>query len=52
MEYYSDRYEDEINYKFFELYKHINYERGTEQYFSLLERNKNTKWYRYAERKN
>jgi outer membrane assembly lipoprotein YfiO len=51
MEFYGDKYEDEINYRFFELYKHINYERGAEQYFLLLEKNKNTRWYKYAKKK-
>jgi outer membrane protein assembly factor BamD len=46
--FHSEKYADELNYKFFELYRHINYRRGMEQYFKLLENNKNSKWYKYA----
>jgi outer membrane protein assembly factor BamD len=42
------KYIYEINYKLFEIYRHINYEQGKNYYFSLLEQDKNTKWYKYA----
>jgi outer membrane protein assembly factor BamD len=46
--FYSEKYADELNYKFFELYRHLNYRRSMERYFKLLENNKNSKWYKYA----
>jgi outer membrane protein assembly factor BamD (BamD/ComL family) len=46
--FYSKEQADRINYKFFELYKHVGYNRGAEKYFKLLENNKESKWYKYA----
>jgi outer membrane protein assembly factor BamD len=32
IEYYSDKYYDEINFRFYELYRHINYKNGMQKY--------------------
>jgi outer membrane protein assembly factor BamD len=46
--FYNERYTNEIHYKFFELYRHINFKDGAEYYFKLLENNKDSRWYKYA----
>jgi outer membrane protein assembly factor BamD len=46
--FYGGKHIEEVNYRFFELYRHINYEQGIKKYFKLLENNKDSRWYKYA----